>query len=1052
MSQRNQGWSDRKALRIIVMTVLLTVALFSFASTAYAVDVTSAYYTSSNPFHRDGYGLPNCTCFAWGRAYEVFGTRPNLSTGNACSFWGYNINHGYYAYGQEPRAGSIACWNGTGEYDEITNPNGNNGHVAFVEDVSGDNVTISQSAWGWRKQSSPMYGTIWETKTINKNNMGSIQSNFQGYIYLGDVPQGTEMPSGYAQAVPNGDYIIMSAASSEKSYVYYLDIAGSDYPAANATNVILTKCGSSEPPEFDTWTLTYSDGFYSIMQKGTNMSLDVEGIKRYSGANVMVGNANGGSNQKFAIKHWNGNGYIIQAKHSGYAVSLAGSCSSDTNVCQSELSGADSQCWLLIPYQPQQPNIQGRFVFLDGVTGGFEIDLPGDTGELDNHTAIQLWDTGALSQYNAFDITPLSNGYFKIKHVASGKCLDVSNGLSSPSTKVGIYTDNGSITQQWAIIPTDGNRYKIISKCNGYPLDANAGEAFHNGTPVQSHHDNGGNNQKWYIAKAEYYISYNANGGTGAPGSQNKLFKQNLTLSSQVPKRDGYIFAGWGLTADDTTPSYLPGAAFTLDQDQTLYAVWTGAELSEIIVPEYLNVTVGNKVKLDISTKPAGMDLSELTFEFSNTACASIDNEHFIQATYVPGVHSTELTITAPNGVTATTTVLINGNVEGTWEAYINGQPINTTMTIDVYKVGQTVPYRVEYDVTNNYDPGYELELNSEYDYPLTINNSNKTITFTKGNILYPNLDNSMVFGLAGFYFGYGDILITDDQESMYLPNDMLIIGDEAFSGSKAKYFFLPNGVTEIGDNAFPQDSYVFLNTSRLSSYNFLENDVCFIETGSAYNSAFKDQHDFYRVQRGTKLPEIWSEWSDWGELAFEPTDTLQVETKTVYRYRDTTYRTEYSAWSDWGWYDTVRSTITDPEVMEEQSNRVYIWYWFTCVGCGGHSPRYGSGICPNCWADVSSDYHVVWLDINTSTSGTYSRTVSGTTRTAYNYPGLGEIYYNPGDNSGQNYTGYRYRTRTRNQVPVIGNWSEYQDTLPASSANREIENKVLYRYRTRIQ
>ncbi len=171
--------------KIVAIFIILLVAL-SLATIACAIDVSSEYYTTLNPFHQSGYGLPNCTCFAWGRAYEAFGTRPNLSTGNGDSFWSYNINNGCYPYGSDPMPGSIACWNG-----------GNGGHVAFVESVSGDDVTISQSAWGWRGTDK-----IWEYQTVNRYNMSSIQAGFQGYIYLQDfepqVPTVTADVSGCA--------------------------------------------------------------------------------------------------------------------------------------------------------------------------------------------------------------------------------------------------------------------------------------------------------------------------------------------------------------------------------------------------------------------------------------------------------------------------------------------------------------------------------------------------------------------------------------------------------------------------------------------------------------------------------------------------------------------------------------------------------------------------------------------------------------------------------------------------------------------------------------
>ena len=40
------------------------------------------YYSTDNPFY-PAYGMPNCTAYAFGRIYELNGSRPNLCTGNA---------------------------------------------------------------------------------------------------------------------------------------------------------------------------------------------------------------------------------------------------------------------------------------------------------------------------------------------------------------------------------------------------------------------------------------------------------------------------------------------------------------------------------------------------------------------------------------------------------------------------------------------------------------------------------------------------------------------------------------------------------------------------------------------------------------------------------------------------------------------------------------------------------------------------------------------------------------------------------------------------------
>lgn len=80
----------------------------------------------------------------------------------------------------------------------------------------------------------------------------------------------------------------------------------------------------------------------------------------------------------------------------------------------------------------------------------------------------------------------------------------------------------------------------------------------------------------------EHTVSYNANGGTGAPGSQKKIYGSNLTLSSVRPTRDGYVFMGWA-TSSAGEVSYMPGSTYGTDVDITLYAVWQIAYIKPTI-------------------------------------------------------------------------------------------------------------------------------------------------------------------------------------------------------------------------------------------------------------------------------------------------------------------------------------------------------------------------------------------------------------------------------------------------------------------------------------
>lgn len=69
-------------------------------------------------------------------------------------------------------------------------------------------------------------------------------------------------------------------------------------------------------------------------------------------------------------------------------------------------------------------------------------------------------------------------------------------------------------------------------------------------------------------------VTYNANGGTGAPSNQTKNGGVTLTLSSTKPTRTGYTFKYWNASIGGT---YNPGGSYTHDQDGgvvTMTAYW----------------------------------------------------------------------------------------------------------------------------------------------------------------------------------------------------------------------------------------------------------------------------------------------------------------------------------------------------------------------------------------------------------------------------------------------------------------------------------------------
>ena len=80
----------------------------------------------------------------------------------------------------------------------------------------------------------------------------------------------------------------------------------------------------------------------------------------------------------------------------------------------------------------------------------------------------------------------------------------------------------------------------------------------------------------------EHTVSYNANGGSGAPGNQTKVYGAVLTLSSAKPTNPGYIFMGWA-TSSAGNVAYAAGDRYEADSDITLYAVWKIAYIKPAI-------------------------------------------------------------------------------------------------------------------------------------------------------------------------------------------------------------------------------------------------------------------------------------------------------------------------------------------------------------------------------------------------------------------------------------------------------------------------------------
>lgn len=151
----------------------------------------------------------------------------------------------------------------------------------------------------------------------------------------------------------------------------------------------------------------------------------------------------------------------------------------------------------------------------------------------------------------------------------------VSSTTSFPSTETltSSYNSSGGYYQAYYTLPSasaTGYTFDGWSESNDNTADAPAGtyQLFTaSGTSAYK------NLYACWTAQT-YTISYNANGGSGAPGPQTKTHGVTLTLSSTKPTRDGYEFLGWATSSTATSATYSAGGSYTTNAAATLYAVW----------------------------------------------------------------------------------------------------------------------------------------------------------------------------------------------------------------------------------------------------------------------------------------------------------------------------------------------------------------------------------------------------------------------------------------------------------------------------------------------
>ncbi len=160
-----------------------------------------------------------------------------------------------------------------------------------------------------------------------------------------------------------------------------------------------------------------------------------------------------------------------------------------------------------------------------------------------------------------------------------------------------------------------------------------------------------------------YTVTYNANGGSGAPSTQTKDYGTALTLSSTTPTRAGYTFLGWSTSSTATSATYSAGGTYNSESNTTLYAIWKKNQTTAYTLSYNANggsgapsSQTGSTSYIISSTKPTRTGYAFLGWSTSSSATS---------ATYQPGSSITISTNTTLYAVWKANTYTVKYNANG---------------------------------------------------------------------------------------------------------------------------------------------------------------------------------------------------------------------------------------------------------------------------------------------------------------------------------------------------------------------------------------------------
>lgn len=443
------------------------------------------------------------------------------------------------------------------------------GHGVFVTAVSGSIITVAEAN---------LYGDPCRIRWGHQYNL-STAYKVEVYSAPGMLDSGSSVPQVEYTTISAGDYYLRNNSTGK-----YLAVDGGiDAEQQNISVADFT--GGSEMK----LAISAAASGYIMRPHCTNRIVNPYGDAVVAGMNVSLLGDLSDSSQWWGFEKVSG-GYIIRnMQNQNCVLSVDG-----TNVVTANYTGNSEQIWSL--------DTNAGFTVTYDANGGNgapeqqvkgynqSLTIPSTTPTREGHTFVG-WGASSTSTTPSYFSGSSYTANMSITLYAIWRAhtytvsYDSNGGSGSPSPQIKTYGKN-------LILDT------TVPNRTGYSFLGWATSSTATSASYQPGDTYTANSDVTLYAVWEgdsYTVSYNANGGTGAPEPQTKTHGQSLTLSSTVPTREGYIFVGWATNSITDGVSYQPGGSYVANDGVTLYAVWEREVYTTYFDPNGGNISTSNR-------------------------------------------------------------------------------------------------------------------------------------------------------------------------------------------------------------------------------------------------------------------------------------------------------------------------------------------------------------------------------------------------------------------------------------------------------------------------